>query len=157
MLKIISLSIPLAFPFALVFSASRGESATSQITHFKAGEYQLKKGSLNNCGQGEFKLTDDGANIQMGAHHGVFTATKPTEVIQGDADGDESCAYEFSSKIVNRADEDQITLVDTRTCEGKLSYKQTEVAHFKDGTASLEVVRTGSEKVNYSCLWEKVK
>jgi|GEM_PF-2015279 len=153
MLRTITLTILLT----VLLSGSLSAIASSQISHFRPGEYQLKKGSLSDCGEGEFKITEDGENIQMGAHHGVFTATKPNEIIRGDAEGDEECEYHYSSKVLSRADEDQVTLIDARTCSGKFSYKLTQVARFKEATASLDVVRTGSEKVNYSCSWEKVK
>ena len=139
------------FRFAAIASASERET----ISHFSTGDYSIKSGPAKDCGEGEFKVSDDGQNILLGARHGVFAHTVADQTINGDAEGDEDCQYKYSSTIVSNKDHDQVTLLDIRTCAGKLSYKMTQVVQIKETSISLSYDREGDEKSNYVCSWAK--
>lgn len=137
--------------FVFVFS-SMSARAQSQLKYFVPGAYALAQGQIEDCGDGEFKIIQNGQNIQLGYLHGFYT-DKRAQILPGDAPGDENCEYQFTSDVVVKATETVLQFSEKRKCGGRIVHTLSKTGHIENGKIRMDVVQQGSPALNYSCTW----
>jgi len=143
------LAINASFLSVPVFAGS-GET----LENFTPGHYTLMVGSEENCGDDtDFGLRDNGRNLNLGTFHGLNTY-EGSEILKGDAPGDEACSYEAKDEKKVQGAETVLTFSEIHKCGKKIMHHLVKKAFIKKNHITLKFERTGEEPQKFECVWE---
>lgn len=139
--------------FFSVFLLASVANAQTTLENFKAGEYQLVRGRIEICGDGEAVYDPKVSHLMIGYLHGFFTKNQ-NEVFDGDAPTDADCKYLSENSLSAGAKNTTLVFTEVRKCGGNEKHRLQKTAILEPGKISLSAVQTGEPRFTYNCEWK---
>jgi hypothetical protein len=125
-----------------------------KVVHFTPGKYVLEDGDEECDDDGPMGPREDGETFAVGDRHGFELATQSLEM-PGDAPGDEDCVYNVQESVETKPEMTVMSFTEARLCKGELKHTLTETGRVSKDRIELEVVQSGENPTEYSCVWER--
>jgi len=140
-----------------------------KVPGFVPGNYVLESSSGGNaetknsaelCGEGEFKIVENGHNILLGPKHGFFLKTDSDRTIATDNPEERGCVYENTNTFAPGDDSTVLGSKETLSCDGEIRHKFTETATVSKEHVHYEFRQTGGagakadNNMDLDCTWK---
>jgi hypothetical protein len=126
-----------------MFGPAFSMAASKALPNFTPGKYKLTEGPADQCGEGTFRLRDNGKGVQFGAREG-FNLHTTSQVLKSEIPEEEGCSYDVREKFDVLGDKTVISFLETLRCPDTIRHVLNRKATVTAGRVELDIDQKGN-------------